>query len=193
MDSAKAIIDKGLVSAGYTGMSGFEMICAYEKALAVYENPGESENNINSAAALLNSAIESLAKGSAGTKEEIENIIGSIGEINEQNYRYRYEMLEFVRELVESSGVDPENIGLLEQAEKSFADFSKPQPPGDVDGDREVTVNDALLALQAAVGKITLDADAERRADVDKTAGVSVSDALLILQKAVNKIQSFDI
>lgn len=193
VDSAKAIIDKGLVSAGYTGMSGFEMICAYEKALAVYENPGESDNNINSAAALLNSAIESLAKGSAGTKEEIENIIGSIGEINEQNYRYRYEMLEFVRELVESSGVAPENIGLLEQAEKSFADFSKSQTPGDVDGDREVTVNDALLALQAAVGKITLDADAERRADVDKTAGVSVSDALLILQKAVNKIQSFDI
>lgn len=64
---------------------------------------------------------------------------------------------------------------------------------GDVDGNEKVTVDDALSALQAAVGKITLDDDAKVRSDVDKTEGVSVNDALLILQYAVGKINIFPI
>ena len=64
---------------------------------------------------------------------------------------------------------------------------------GDVDGNEKVTVDDALSALQAAVGKITIDDDAKVRADVDKTEGVSVNDALLILQYAVGKINIFPV
>ena len=62
---------------------------------------------------------------------------------------------------------------------------------GDIDGDKEVKVGDALMALQAAVGKIALGDEALAAADVDGKEGVSVADALCILQYAVGKIQKF--
>lgn len=64
---------------------------------------------------------------------------------------------------------------------------------GDVNGNTEVTAEDALLALQAATDKITLDETAKTAADVDKTTGVSANDALLILQHATKKIISFPV
>lgn len=60
--------------------------------------------------------------------------------------------------------------------------------PGDVNGDGSVTAEDALLALQAATKKITLDETQTKAADVDDTVGVSANDALMILQAATKKI-----
>ncbi len=62
---------------------------------------------------------------------------------------------------------------------------------GDTDGDSEITVTDALLALQSSVNKIALDDDAQKRADVDGDGKITVTDSLLILQKAVTKIDVF--
>ena len=59
---------------------------------------------------------------------------------------------------------------------------------GDVDGDGEVTVTDALMVLQHSVGKIVLADNFAKAADVDGTEGVSVTDALAVLQYAVGKI-----
>ena len=61
---------------------------------------------------------------------------------------------------------------------------------GDLNGDGNVTVDDALLALQGAVGKIELTDAQIEAADVDGEAGVGVSDALAILQKAVGKVET---
>ena len=61
---------------------------------------------------------------------------------------------------------------------------------GDLNDDGEVTVDDALLALQGAVGKIELTDAQIEAADVDGEAGVGVSDALAILQKAVGKVET---
>ena len=61
---------------------------------------------------------------------------------------------------------------------------------GDLNGDGEVTVDDALIALQGAVGKIELTDAQIEAADVDGEAGVGVSDALAILQKAVGKVET---
>lgn len=63
--------------------------------------------------------------------------------------------------------------------------------PGDVNQDGTVTAADALLALQAATGKVALDGIPARAADVDGTAGISANDALLILQYATQKIHFF--
>ncbi|MGI6264687.1 MAG: TIM-barrel domain-containing protein [Acutalibacteraceae bacterium] len=63
--------------------------------------------------------------------------------------------------------------------------------PGDVNDDKEVTAADALMALQAATGKITLTERQRQAADVDGNEGVSAADALLILQKATGKINEF--
>ncbi|MGI6264694.1 MAG: GDSL-type esterase/lipase family protein [Acutalibacteraceae bacterium] len=69
---------------------------------------------------------------------------------------------------------------------------SKPAyTPGDVDGKDGVTAADALMALQAATGKIELTADQTLAADVDGNAGVTAADALTILQYATGKIDTF--
>lgn len=62
--------------------------------------------------------------------------------------------------------------------------------PGDVDQNGRVEAADALMALQAATGKIALSEVQQQIADVDGTDGVSASDALLILQYATQKITS---
>lgn len=64
---------------------------------------------------------------------------------------------------------------------------------GDVNDDKNVTAEDALLALQGATGKITLSANQVEAANVDGEAGVTPNDALLILQYATQKISSFPI
>ena len=63
--------------------------------------------------------------------------------------------------------------------------------PGDVSGDSEITAADALLALQAATGKLSLNEAEEKAADVDSQPGVTAADALLILQFATQKISHF--
>lgn len=62
--------------------------------------------------------------------------------------------------------------------------------PGDADGSGEVTSSDALLALQAATGKIDLTGAALDAADVDGDGTIESADALLILQFATRKISS---
>lgn len=62
---------------------------------------------------------------------------------------------------------------------------------GDVNGDARIGTPDALMALQAAVGKITLTSEQFNRADVDGDGKVATGDALQILQYAVGKIKEF--
>ncbi len=64
---------------------------------------------------------------------------------------------------------------------------------GRVDNDEDVTASDALLALQAATGKVILDEIHTRNADVDGSGGLTASDALLILQYATKKISKFPV
>ncbi|MFN6433060.1 dockerin type I domain-containing protein [Eubacterium callanderi] len=62
---------------------------------------------------------------------------------------------------------------------------------GDVNGDGAITSADALLALQASVGKGDLTEKQTLAADVDHDKKVTSSDALLILQYSVGKIIEF--
>lgn len=66
---------------------------------------------------------------------------------------------------------------------------------GDLNGSKTVTAEDALLALQAATGKILLN-DAQKLAanvDDDEKGDVTANDALLILQYATQKISAFPV
>ena len=56
---------------------------------------------------------------------------------------------------------------------------------GDADGDGKVTINDALRALKASVGSVTLSESEMKAADVDGVAGVTALDALAILKMAL--------
>lgn len=77
-------------------------------------------------------------------------------------------------------------LGMTASAEEETA-----RALGDIDGKDGVTASDALLALQAATQKITLDEAETKAADVDGKEGVTANDALLILQFVTEKITSF--
>jgi hypothetical protein len=62
---------------------------------------------------------------------------------------------------------------------------------GDVDDSGNVEAVDALLVLQAATGKITLNDTETWAANVDGQGNVTANDALLILQYATKKIDTF--
>ena len=185
IDSAKALIDAGLIDAGYDAQTSFNLVVAYEKALAVSENEGESAQAVNAATEQLKNAQAALKKGSAGSKAEVENIIGSIGGINEQNAPYREELIKLVEKIVEKSGVKPDNADLLKQAREALDGFNTNIVYGDVDANGTVEATDALWALQAYVGSRQLDDKAFKAADVNLDEKVDTSDALAILQYAV--------
>lgn len=62
---------------------------------------------------------------------------------------------------------------------------------GDVAGDGTISIVDALMALQAAAGKITLTDTQKLAANVDGVGRVTANDALLILKYATKQIQQF--
>ena len=89
-----------------------------------------------------------------------------------------------------------ERVDSVAKALKDAAEGLVPKPAvtlGDVDGRDGVTSADALLALQAATGKVELSAEQEEAADVDTAPGVTAADALLILQYATQKIDAFPV
>jgi len=59
---------------------------------------------------------------------------------------------------------------------------------GDVDGDGEITAQDASLILQLVAGKITAESLIDEAADVDGDEEVTAQDASLILQHVAGKI-----
>ena len=100
---------------------------------------------------------------------------------------------------VDSFGEEKANLHItkipdLKEARRLLDELKNPAVVyGDVNDDGKVTVDDALVVLQGAVGKLDLN-DAQKLAgDVDGEAGISVSDALVVLQKAVGKIESLPI
>ena len=62
---------------------------------------------------------------------------------------------------------------------------------GDIDGNGEVNVTDAILALRASMGVIELDEVQQLAADVSGNGSVGVEDALLILRCAMGIISEF--
>lgn len=62
---------------------------------------------------------------------------------------------------------------------------------GDIDNDTHVDATDALMALQLAANKITVDAGQTKAANVDGEGNVTAADALMILKKATGAINDF--
>lgn len=111
-----------------------------------------------------------------------------------QNYREAWEQAQAVRDgyLYASAQEISAAAQALEQA--ALALEEKPAYElGDVDEMDGVTSADALLALQAATGKIDLTDGQKLAADVDGQVGVTSADALMILQFATQKINSFPV
>lgn len=80
----------------------------------------------------------------------------------------------------------------VQTGEKGSGDFEPTKGlSGDINGDSKVDTTDARMALQYAVGKITLDSTQLALGDVNGDGKVDTTDARLILQYAVGKITAF--
>lgn len=62
---------------------------------------------------------------------------------------------------------------------------------GDVNGDGNINVTDAMLTLRASMQKMIFSDEQKTRADVNKDGNVTVTDAMLILRFAMGRITSF--
>ncbi len=81
--------------------------------------------------------------------------------------------------------------GGSDYGDKNIASAGTPLIHGDVDGDGQVTVQDAIMVLRYIVGMVYLNQDQMLRADVDGDGQVNVNDAILILRYIVGIIESF--
>ena len=118
--------------------------------------------------------------------------------LSANGYRNRYQFdpektkLKINGQLISFS--DPDQVSIDEDGESAWFSAALTMTPssamiaGDVDGSGTVQAADALLALKAATGSITLSAAQQTCADVDGQPGVTVIDALMILETAAGKI-----
>lgn len=67
----------------------------------------------------------------------------------------------------------------------------QPVVPGDANGDGDLDVTDALIALRYSMGLLLLGEEALSACDVDHDGSVAVTDALMILRRAMGIIDSF--
>ncbi len=127
-------------------------------------------------------------------------MINDIGEVTQENYKEKISKIEAAEQeyskiVYQFGEIQVDNEPVLDAAIEAYNGYVENEEPifGDVNGDKEVTTADALLALQAAVNKIELTSKQQTAADVDGEEGIATLDALLILQKAVNKIDIFPV
>jgi len=127
--------------------------------------------------------------------KSVDELIGAIGEVtldsetDIQSARMAYENLS------ETQKSYVTKLSVLENAETTLEELilAAQRVYGDLTNNGEIDVNDALMLLQFAVGKVTPSDEQYSIADLNGDGNVNVSDALLALQKAVGKIDKFPI
>lgn len=193
---AKAVTD----IASYTDAT----VKTFKDALAAAELVAANENTTqaqaDAAAAALKTAQGNLIKkpvvdvadktalGTAITEAKAKQADGKV--YSPETTKALTDRLAEAEQLEKQSGVSQEQVDTATVALTAAIDGLR-YIQGDIDGNGEVTAADALQALQAATGKITLDDLQRQAANVDGKESVSAADALLILQMATNKIESF--
>ncbi len=71
-------------------------------------------------------------------------------------------------------------------AAKELFDILQPQTLGDIDGDGDITANDALTILRASVGIESFTPAQVKIADIDSDSEITANDALAVLRYSVN-------
>ena len=135
-------------------------------------------------------------KADIAAAKAVEAEIAALGEITALDKKddvlaaqYAYEQLTETQKKY----VSEESLNCLNNAIARINELeSTPEyMPGDINNDKKTDAEDALLALQSAVGKIILEGSAFSAADVNGDERINADDALLILQFAVGKITVF--
>ena len=140
--------------------------------------------------------IASTTESCESKLAQLDKVIDFIGRVNRDNFLDKVAFIEFAETAKEAilkkfSDAVIEKDGILTAARENYDRLTVQYIYGDMDGDGEILVNDALLALQAAVGKISADDTQRITGDVDGDGNITVTDALYILQFSVGKITAF--
>ena len=184
------------------------LVSAYEKALAeakaVYNSDLSSPFTVYEAQKNLSAAIEAI-KDAGGTvtvnKDALNALIAEAEKVDTSPYTQETVDV-FEAALSAAKKISGDTGATQAQVNEALADLQEAKDGlkekakivyGDIDGKDGVTAADALLALQAATNKVTLNDKQTQAADVDGKDGVTATDALLILQHATKKINSFPV
>lgn len=140
--------------------------------------------------------IASTTESCESKLAQLDKVIDFIGQVNRDNFLDKVAFIEFAETAKEAilkkfSDAVIEKDGILTAARENYDRLTVQYIYGDMDGDGEILVNDALLALQAAVGKISADDTQRITGDVDGDGNITVTDALYILQFSVGKLTAF--
>ncbi len=137
----------------------------------------DAYEQLESKQALINNTVQLINAIGEVTKDSLENIVAAEDSVENLKLTYGNDVVNSI----------PNYQILLDSRAKYDSLFIIKL--GDVDQNGDITSYDALLALQAAVGKKELTESQKSAADIDKNGTVTTSDALKILQAAVGKIQ----
>lgn len=163
-----------------------------------FENLNDGVKSLVTNISVLASAEKAIAdiENDIAAAKAVEAEIAALGEITSLDKKddvlaakYAYEQLTEAQK----EYVSPEAQEALNGAIEKIKEFENATAytSGDTNGDGRIGAVDALLALQAAVGKITLSDGAFSAADVNGDNVLDADDALLILQFTVGKITVF--
>lgn len=193
----------------YTPDSVADLRTALQAAVQAAADKDATQEQIDAAAKALAKALDALVK--KPVYDRLQALIAQADLLVESDYTAA-SWAAMATRLADAQRVaaDPEATqaavdaaaNALENALKALVKQTEPKPGviyGDLDYSQTVTAADALLALQAATGKITLNVQQITAANVDgsRDAGgvptVTAGDALLILQRATQKIARFPV
>ena len=124
----------------------------------------------------------------------VEDLIDAIGEVTKDSGAAITDAENAYNALTEGQKamVNADKATALAKAREDF-DKLNAVKYGDINGTGEITADDALLALQMAVGKFQPTEEQAKAANVDGEGEVTATDALLILQYVVGKIDKFPV
>ena len=171
---------------------------ALEEALAdakeVNDSATASQQDVDTATANLNTAIAALQEETSNPvdKTQLNAAIQAAQAKKADGKTYSTDTMTALDEALEAAQELPdtatqEEVDAAKDALNAAIDSLR-YNAGDVDGNGQVTAVDALMVLQAATQKITLDAVEQAAADVNDETGINAADALMVLQAATQKI-----
>ncbi len=181
---------KNMSTSHYTADTAAVLKAAYKVASGVLSNTAATKEEVNAATADLTGALEGLVSVK-GLKDAIAE-----AEALDTTGHQPATVEAFEKALADAKTVAAKADATKEEVEKAQADLAAAKEAltkvevlkGDINGNGEVTAEDALLALQIATGKTEATPAQQAAGDVDGQDGVTASDALLILQYATKKI-----
>ncbi len=199
LNAAIAAAEKITDLSGYTDTSAKTFTDALAAAKAVAAKDVASQVEIDNAKSALETAQAALTAKPAVDKAALNTAIADAKKLDLTDYtedsaKALTDAIAAAEAVVAKADATQTEVDAAKKAiEDAQAGLTKKPTakPGDVNGNGEVTAEDALMALQIATNKVAPNDTQKTAADVDGNGDVTANDALLILQFATKKIAAF--